>query len=255
MTPAADADDCLACADLLAVVRATGRPQTCAACGAEFFTKPAETVAVRRAELPVRTARVVRFVTIASIRREGEAPGIDGLRGDDAPRDADLVKLRAFVSSLRPDFADPWKPLASDVTAPPPAPKSDRAPWDFLAPPGYGQSWNTEALASNRPTAQAIVDKIRALPPDASAVCRWLRYTADVTPAGCVHKIRVAIGERMADAVQRARWGLDRVIDKDTTPDEMVAIAEAASIRRVEAPIEGKRLLAAARVEWERGAK
>lgn len=206
-------------------------------------------------EVPVRPGRVVRFVTVPVIPRDSPAPGLAGLRGDDVPREADLSRLRAFVSSLRPDFADPWAPLTSDVSAPVPMPKSDRAPWDFTAPAGYGQAWNAEALASNRPAAQAIVDKIRALPPDASAVCRWLRYTADVTPTGCVHKIRVAVGEHMADAAQRARWGLDLELGKDTTPAEMHAITEAASIRRVEAPIEGKRLLAAAREAWERGAK
>ena len=206
-------------------------------------------------EVPARIGRVVRFVTVPVIPRDSPPPGVAGLRGDDAPRDVDLSRLRAFVSSLRPDFADPWAPLASDVSAPVPMPKSDRAPWDFTAPAGYGQAWNAEALASNRPTAQAIVDRIRALPPDASAVCRWLRYTADVTPLGCVHKIRVAVGECMADATQRARWGLDLDLGTGTTPAEMHAITEAASVRRVEAPIEGKRLLDAARDAWEHGAK
>ena len=123
-----------------------------------------------------------------------------------AAEDPELVRVRALVFALRPDAPDPMLPPPTDQGQSP-APycrTGDGAPpWDRL-PRGLG-SGPLSALADPGTERRAnVLGAIASLPPDAAAVCRWLRASA--TFAQGLRGLYVDAGLAFASEAQRSAW-------------------------------------------------
>lgn len=148
--------------------------------------------------------------------------------------DPELVRVRTLLAALRPDYPDPWEPLARGEDAPTlPAARSGRAPWDRDVPAGLRSAMGAALDAADALTVDRgaeVVARIAALPPDAAAVLRWLRREASL--ANGLRGLWVDVGLAFASVAQREAW-------------------EDLTVRRGFAPAHGRRLVLAAAAVWE----
>lgn len=149
--------------------------------------------------------------------------------------DPELARVRTLLAALRPDYPDPWEPLAKGEDAPTLARTSPtRAPWDRDVPAGLRSSLGAALDAADALTvdrAAEVVARIARLPPDAGAVLRWLRERASLAKG--LRGLWVDVGEAFASAAQAAAW-------------------EDLTVKRGFAPAHGRRLVLAACEAWER---
>lgn len=149
--------------------------------------------------------------------------------------DPELARVRVVLADLRPDHPDPWEPLpkpgaqVDSMRA-----RSHRAPWDVDLPRGLASGLGAQLAVAESlsPRAvSAVMDRLRALPPDAAAVLRWLRLHATLSAGlrGLWHDVGMAF----ASVDQESAWA-------DLT------------VRRGFAPAHGRRLVLRAADVWER---
>lgn len=149
--------------------------------------------------------------------------------------DPELARVRTLLAALRPDHPDPWEPMPKpgEQTCAPRA-GSHRAPWDVDLPRSLasGMGMQLAVAESLSPRAvSAVMDRLRALPPDAAAVLRWLRLHATLSKG--LRGLWVDVGEAFASAAQEVAW-------MDLT------------VKRGFAPAHGRRLVLRAADAWER---
>jgi hypothetical protein len=179
-----------------------------------------------------RIARVYRVDPDAPTPARGalERAAHHAVTGDDP----ELARVRTLLAALRPDYPDAWEPMPK---APPQTVAvragGGRAPWDVDLPRGLGSSVGAQLAAAEALSpraASAVMERIRALPPDAAAVLRWLRTHASLSAGlrGLWHDVGMAF----ASAAQEAAW-------------------EDLTVRRGFAPAHGRRLVLRAAEAWE----
>lgn len=220
--------ECPRCQDTASLVLATGRPWTCPGCGDELAPAPPRQVVQDRPQglrapsadgatprcLPGAVGRPgasrgPRLVALPGELDDTAPPSALGRAAREAARpaaeDPELVRVRALVFALRPDAPDPLQPPPVERTETP-APylrTGDGAPpWDRLP-----RLWGSGPLASADPGTdrrELVLATIASLPPDAAAVCRWLRASA--TFAQGLRGLYVDVGLAFASEDQRTAW-------------------------------------------------
>ncbi len=121
------------------------------------------------------------------------------------------ARVRTLLYALRPDCIDPLRPPPPPVTAVPSVRIRDPmsgwggTPAALAAPPG-GFCDERAAKASD------VLARLREMPEDARAVCRWLRdHAVYLTLRG----LFVDVGSAFADAAQAECWARDLTARRD----------------------------------------
>ena len=229
---------CTRCASTAELVRVTGRAWACPGCGDELAPAPAPDLVLshaekflgpkdafqgpwhpepppaplpglRRPSWPPGASRGPRLVVCpGELDPQAPATGLDRAAREaarPAAEDPELVRVRALVFALRPDAPDPLQPPPVERTETP-APylrTGDGAPpWDRL-PRGLG-SGPLAAADPGTDRREHVLAAIASLPPDAAAVCRWLRTSA--TFAQGLRGLYVDVGLAFASEDQRTAW-------------------------------------------------
>ena len=250
-----DFADCPQCSSTAALVQLTGRPWTCAGCGDELAPAEPRPAAQDRPQGPAAPSgaaatlqplpgaggrpgapRGPRLVVCPGELAETSAPGALDRAAREAARpaaeDPELVRVRAFVFALRPDAPDPMGPPPVErQETPAPYHRVESAPaWDRL-PRGLGSS--TPGADPGTERRAHVLGAIASLPPDAAAVCRWLRASA--TFAQGLRGLYVDVGLAFASEAQREAW-------------------ENLTARRTGAAAHGRALVLAAERAWREAA-
>lgn len=225
---ASTAADCPQCSSTAALVQLTGRPWTCAGCGDELAPVEPRPAPQDRPQGPAAPSgdgatprslpgaggrpgapRGPRLVVCPGELAEASAPGALDRAAREAARpateDPELVRVRAFVFALRPDAPDPMAPppMERQETSAPYHRVESAPAWDRL-PRGLG---STSLGIESDPRVERrghVLGAIAGLPPDAAAVCRWLRASA--TFAQGLRGLYVDVGLAFASEEQRAAW-------------------------------------------------
>lgn len=216
---------CTQCASTAELVRVTGRAWTCPGCGDELVPatpRQGAQDALRRPRAlpgdraspagpqgaPGRSRGPRLVVCPGELDPQAPATGLDRAAREaarPAAEDPELVRVRALVFALRPDAPDPMQPPPVERTETP-APylrTGDGAPpWDRL-PRGLG-SGPLAAADPGTDRREHVLAAIVSLPPDAAAVCRWLRTSA--TFAQGLRGLYVDVGLAFASEDQRTAW-------------------------------------------------
>lgn len=124
--------------------------------------------------------------------------------------DPELVRVRSLLAALRPDCPNPWEPPPRhDLVEAIPAgamPRDSSEDWCGI-PRGLFSEGAEEAAAveASRRCVAEVLAELRALPPDAAAVLRWLREHA--TLGAGLRGLYADVGLAFADEAQAAAWG------------------------------------------------
>lgn len=119
--------------------------------------------------------------------------------------DPELVRVRGLLADLRPDAADPWAAMPSNLAPAGAMPRDPSASWGGI-PRGLltgGAEEAAVAEASQRCVAEVLAE-LQALPADAAAVLRWLREHA--TLAAGLRGLYADVGVAFASDDQAAAW-------------------------------------------------
>lgn len=124
--------------------------------------------------------------------------------------DPELARVRSLLAALRPDCPNPWEPPPRhDLVEAIPAgamPRDSSEDWGGI-PRGLLSEGAEEAAAveASRRCVAEVLAELRALPPDAAAVLRWLREHA--TLGAGMRGLYADVGLAFADEAQAAAWG------------------------------------------------
>lgn len=226
---------CALCPETIARVQTTRRAIVCPGCGDELVPAPAPGLApanhpnhqdafqgalspeappaplpgLRRPSWPPGAPRGPRLVVCpGELDPQAPATGLDRAAREaarPAAEDPELVRVRALVFALRPDAPDPLcpPPVERQETPAPYLRTGDGAPpWDRL-PKGLG-SGPLAVADPGTDRREHVLAAIASLPPDAAAVCRWLRASA--TFAQGLRGLYVDVGIAFASEDQRTAW-------------------------------------------------
>lgn len=170
-------------------------------------------------------------------RQEGDGPRQGPLERQGAAAtalhvdDPELARVRRLLADLRPDCPNPWEPpvRAVEMTPGVAPPRDPSAAWGGIPRGLFGERDAVEEAA--RRCLADVLDELRALPPDAAAVLRWVRERASLE-AG-LRGLYSDAGMAFASAEQTAAW-------------------EDLGARREGAPAHGRRLVLRAAAAWGR---
>lgn len=205
--------DCDACAVAAESVAARGGVVECVCGSVHGAPTPPPAAPPRRVATGTQRARDGRVwraaddapaAPAAPLARQGAAA--TALHVDDP----ELVRVRSLLAALRPDCPNPWEPPPRhDLVEAIPAgamPRDSSEDWGGI-PRGLFSEGAEEAAAveASRRCVAEVLAELRALPPDAAAVLRWLREHA--TLGAGLRGLYADVGLAFADEAQAAAWG------------------------------------------------